>query len=395
MPWKECSAMTERFRFIIEWQTDQGNFAALCRDFGISRTLGYRYINRFLLEGMEALKDKSRAAHVVWNKTPPEIEQAILAMKRNKPRWGAQKLLGLLADQMDTQMLPAVSTTELILKRHGLVKTRVRRRHITAHNPVFVASYPNQIWSADFKGQFRLGNARYCYPLTAMDSCCRFILAIQGMYCPTFDTTKPAFQATFREFGMPEFIHTDNGEPFGCATSLARLTRLAVWFIELAILPVYSDPGHPEQNAIHERMHEDLKEATTHPPAYDLARQQRKFNPYRQEYNFERPHQALGGRTPAQLYLPSPRPYPETIQPWDYPSSFVTKRVCRNGAIRWGGYKWITVSSTLIEKYIGLELFADGLWRIYFRNKLLGYLDERILRIQDGEGRTRRVVPKV
>ena len=232
-------------------------------------------------------------------------------------------------------------------------------------HPIFEAQRPNVIWSADFKGKFRTGDMRYCYPLTIMDTYSRYVLAIVGMQRPTFEATKAAFEALFEEYGLPDQIHTDNGEPFASAVSLSRLTRLAVWFMDLGIIPEYSDPGHPEQNPEHERMHKDLKAEATRPPAWNLGRQQHKFETFRHEHNDVRPHQALRGHTPQELYYRSARLYDETIQPYEYPQGFEIKYVCRNGAIRWGAHRWVTVSSTLMEKYIGLEMIAEGKWRVY------------------------------
>ncbi len=223
-----------------------------------------------------------------------------------------------------------------------------------------------------------------------MDAYSRYVLAVVGMYKPTYEGTRAVFQALFEEYGLPKQIHSDNGEPFASAVSFSRLTRLAVWFMELGIVPVYSDPAHPEQNGSHERMHEELKAEATRPPAYSLGPQQRKFKVFRREYNEGRPHQALGQRKPQELYRRSRRSLPPQTRPWKYPHGMVVKYVCRNGAIRWGFGKWVMVSTTLATKYIGLEEMAEGKWRVYFRGTLLGYLDEEVLRIQDDLGRLRR-----
>ena len=395
MPWQERSAMDEKTSFILEWEAGESTVSALCESFGISRTLAYRYINRYLDYGSAGLREQSRAARWVWNRTPGDLEKAIVELRRSKPRRGALKLLEGLREQFGRRRLPAVSTIALILKRNGLVKKRKRVRRIREVHPIFDAKEPNEIWSVDFKGEFRMGNMRYCYPLTVMDSYSRFVLAVQGMHRPTYEGTRAVFEALFKQYGLPEQIHSDNGEPFASAVSLSRLTRLAVWFIDLGIVPVYSDPGHPEHNASHERMHEELKAEATRPPGYSLGRQQRKFDAFLQEYNEERPHQGLGQRKPRQLYTRSPRRYPRRIAAWKYPEGMCVKYVCRNGAIRWGAGKWVTVSSTLIEKYIGLEEMVEGKWRVYYRGTLLGYLDERLLRIQDDLGRVRRNQKKV
>jgi transposase InsO family protein len=390
MPWKETTAMEQKFAFVIEWEAGNYNFKDLCRQFGISRTIGYKYLNRFKKQGYEGLKEVSRAPHNVPNKTPDNIRKALIQLRKEHPRTGAEKLIEKLKNDFDLEELPAVSTGNLILKDAGLCQKRRRIRRIEPVHPIFDPQESNEIWSADFKGKFRMRNSLYCYPLTIADSYSRYVFAAQGMYHPSFEGCKPVFEAVFREYGLPEQIHTDNGAPFGCAGSLARLTNLAVWFMELGIRPVYSDPAHPEQNGRHERMHRELKAEATRPPGYDLRSQQRKLNRFVKDYNEWRPHKALQLKTPQQVHVRSFREYPEQIESWDYPREMMVKRVSRNGAMRWGGGNWVTVSSTLIERHIGLEEIADGLHRIYFRDILLGYLDERTLRITDGQGRVSR-----
>jgi transposase InsO family protein len=386
--------MDEKVSFIMEWEGGAG-VSELCEEFGISRTLAYKYIKRYQNGGIEGLVEHSRAPRRVWNKTGQDVEHAVVRLRKGKPRWGALKIRQYLVGELGEQQLPAVSTIELILRRHGLVKKRRQIRRIREVHPIFVAHKPNEIWSADFKGEFRMGNLRYCYPLTVMDSYSRYVLAVVGMHRPTFEGTKAVFEALFEEYGLPDQIHTDNGEPFASALSLARLTRLAVWFMDLGIIPVYSDPGHPEHNGSHERMHRELKADATRPPKYSLGWQQQTFDEFRHEYNEERPHQAIGQQRPAQLYYRSAKIYCEQPQAWDYPQGMSVKYVCRNGAIRWGAGKWVMVSTTLIEKYIGLEQFAEDKWRVYYRDTLLGYLDERVLRIVDDQGRLRRAEKKV
>jgi transposase InsO family protein len=386
--------MDEKTSFIFEWESGESTVSALCESFGISRTLAYRYIGRYLDQGRAGLVEQSRAPRRVWNRTAEDLEQAVIELRGKKPRRGALKLRQLLREQFGRRRVPAVSTIELILRRNGLVKKRRRVRRIRETHPIFQADGPNEMWSVDFKGEFRMGNMRYCYPLTVMDSYSRYVLAVVGMHSPTYEGTKAVFQALFERYGLPKQIHSDNGEPFASAVSLSRLTRLAVWFMELGIVPVYSDPAHPEQNGRHERMHEELKAEATRPPAYSLGPQQKKLNAFRQEYNEERPHQALGQRRPREFYRSSRRRLPQNIRPWKYPQGMVVKYVCRNGALRWGFGKWVMVSTTLATRYIGLEEMAEGKWRVYFRDTLLGYLDEEPLRIQDDLGRLRRAQKK-
>ena len=386
--------MDEKASFILEWESGESTVTALCESFGIFRTLGYRYISRYLDYGRAGLMEQPRVPRRVWNRTDEDLVQAVVEMRGGKPRLGALKLQTLLQEQFPDRKLPAVSTIELILKRHGLVKKRKRVRRIRETHPIFRAEGPNEIWSVDFKGEFRMGNMRYCYPLTVMDAYSRYVLAVVGMHKPTYEGTQAVFQELFERHGLPKQIHSDNGAPFASAVSLSRLTRLAVWFMELGIVPVYSDPAHPEQNGSHERMHEELKAEATRPPAYSLGPQQRKFNVFRHEYNEDRPHQALGQRRPREFYRCSRRRLPLRTRTWKYPQGMVVKYVCRNGAIRWGFGKWVMVSTTLITKYIGLEEMAVGKWRVYFRDTLLGYLDEESLRIQDDIGRLRRTEKK-
>jgi len=382
--------MDEKIQFINEWRSGAWTTRALCAAFGISHTLGYKYIHRWEEGGVVGLEELSRAPRNVANKTPARIEEAIVKLRKQHRRWGAEKLLTILAEQFPEEQWPAVSTGNLILKRNGLVVARRHVRRIKPLHPIFDPHSPNEVWSADFKGKFRMGNGRYCHPLTIADSFSRYLFAAKGMHHPTYEGSKPVFEAVFREYGLPEQLHTDNGGPFGSAQGLARLTRLSVWFIELGIEPVYSDPAHPEQNGRHERMHRELKAEATRPPAYSLSPQQRRLNSFLREYNELRPHQALGNNTPARVHVRSAREYPHKITEWVYPKHMVVRYVSRNAAIRWKSYYWVMVSSCLAEKHVGLEELGNGIWRVFFRQKLLGYLDEKTLRIEDEQGRQRR-----
>jgi transposase InsO family protein len=384
--------MEEKLRFINEWKAGQHTFSSLCEAFGISRTLGYRLIGRYEVEKEKGLEPRSRAPLNVSNRTPTEIEKAICDLRLKYPRLGADKILSMLHEEkrFASKDLPAVSTGNLILKRCGLVKPRKRFRRVEPVHPIFDPKAPNEVWSADFKGHFRMGNGQYCYPLTIADSFSRVLFLAKGLLHPTLEGCLKGFEQTFREFGLPQQIHTDNGLPFGCVTSLGRLTRLAVWFIELGIEPVYSDPGHPEQNGRHERMHLELKGEATRPPGYNLQGQQRKLNTFVHFYNEIRPHDACGKKPPIRGHIASERLFPVKIREWEYPKEFVERRVCRNGALRWGHSHWVGVSTALAEKRVGLEEVGEGIWRVYFRQKALGYFDEKVLRIQDDQGRFKR-----
>ena len=383
--------MGQKREFIEEWLSGAHTVTELCQGFEISRTTAHKYIRKFRKFGDEGLNELGRIPHNIHNKTPEEIETAFCEWRRKEPRYGAEKILTKLEeDGFSPELLPALSTGNLILKRNGFIKPRRRFRKVTPTHPIFDPKAPNEVWSADFKGKFMMGNREYCYPLTIADSYSRYIFAAKGMYRPTFANSQAVFKEIFRDHGLPSQIHTDNGAPFGCVQAMSRLSRLAVWFIELGIEPVYSDPGHPEQNGRHERMHRELKAEATRPPGYDLRVQQRKLNEFIWKYNWERPHKALNQGYPGKAHEASSRNYSDKIKEWEYNKDMVVRYVCRNGAIRWGHSYWVGVSTTLAEKKVGLEEVGNGIWRIYFRNKYLGHFDERVRRIYDNEGRNKR-----
>lgn len=390
MAWKETTKMEQKIEFINEWRSGNYSITELCRQFEISRPTAYKYIKRYEKEGLQGLNERKRKPSQHPSKTPQKVEQQIVLYRKKYPRWGAEKIWKILHKDFSVERIPSISTVNRILKRNGLIKTKKRRRRVKAVYPIFDPQTCNEVWSADFKGKFRLGNKKYCHPLTIADSYSRFVFSAKGMYGEKFKPTKLEFRHVFREFGMPLQIHTDNGRPFGAVQAIKRLTRLAVWFLELGIEPVYSDPAHPEQNGRHERMHRDLKGDATRPPGYNLRTQQRKLNKFVKEYNYERPHAALDLETPGSIHEYSPRPFKEKIIDWDYPDYCEVRRVTKNGALRWRSTKWVMVSTTLIDKHVGLEELGEGMWRIYFRQKMLGYFDEKNLRIMDEIGRLKR-----
>ena len=247
---------------------------------------------------------------------------------------------------------------------------------------------PNDVWSADYKGQFKTGDGMYCYPLTVTDNCSRFLLGCQALTSTGVHEAKPVFTRLFHEFGLPRRIRTDNGVPFATNT-LARLSQLSAWWVRLGILPELIEPGHPQQNGRHERMHRTLKAETTRPAAGSCRAQQRRFNRFRAEFNHERPHEALDMQTPASRYEPSPRPMPHRLPPLEYPDRFEVRYVSANGGIRWNK-RWVNVSITCVGEYVGLEEIDDGVWNVYFGPLKLGRLLERHMRIEDALGRLKR-----
>jgi hypothetical protein len=269
-----------------------------------------------------------------------------------------------------------------------VAKKRNHRRIGHPGKPTSQILAPNDVWSADYKGQFRTGNGIYCYPLTVTDGYSRYLLGCQGLNSTAVTEAKPVFTRLFKEYGLPQRIRTDNGVPFATNT-LARLSSLSAWWVRLGILPELIEPGKPQQNGRHERMHRTLKAETTRPAAGSLAAQQRKFNTFREEFNNERPHEALDMQTPACLYRPSTREMPEKLPPFEYPDRFELRYVSANGGIRWGR-DWVNVSTVCIGEYVGLEEIDDGIWNVYFGPLKLGRLNERHMRIEDQYGRLKR-----
>jgi transposase InsO family protein len=389
MPWSETNVMEQRIQFIADWLRRTHSVIDLCALYGISRKSGYKWLDRYLHEGPDWVLERSHEARVVANKTPLEVEQALMQMRARHPTWGARKLLHQVGLEQPVLMLPHQSTVCEMLKRNGLIKAKRRRRAI-GHpgRPSAVVTCPNDAWSADFKGQFRLGDGSYCYPLTVTDNFSRYLLACKGLKGTLLEPTKAEFTRLFKEYGLPRRIKTDNGVPFAAAT-LGRLSQLSVWWLKLGVLPELSEPGKPQQNGRHERMHKTLKDEATKPPGANNGAQQRKFNVFRQEYNEVRPHEALEMSVPGEMYQASPRPMPSKLAPMEYPDRFEVRYVSANGGIRWRK-QWVNVTSALVGEYVGLEAVDDGLWDVYFGVMKLGRLHERHMRIEDHMGRFRR-----
>lgn len=391
MPWSETTAMEQRVQFIRDWRSARLTIADLCALYDISRKTGYKWIERYIEEGPDGLLERSHVAQTVHNKTLPEVEQAILAMRLAHPSWGPKKLLHKLGQRQPRLVLPGRSTVADILSRNGLITQRPRRRTI-GHpgKPTQQILLPNDCWSADFKGQFRTGDGLYCYPLTVTDNYSRFLLECQALAGTQLEPSKIVFTRLFKQYGLPRRIRTDNGVPFASHT-LGRLSRLSAWWVRLGIFPEFIEPGKPQQNGKHERMHRTLKDETTKPPAANSRAQQRKFNAFKREFNEERPHEAIDMNTPAQLYQPSNRPMPDKLPPLEYPDRFEVRYVSANGGIRWK-QQWVNVTTAVIGEYVGLEEIDDGLWDVYFGPLKLGRLLERHMRIEDHLGRLKRRV---
>lgn len=372
MPWKETCVINERTTMISEYLSGDYSIAELARRRGISRKTVYKWIRRYEADPSGGLADQSRAPRHHPNALAPELEQAILAWKARRPQWGAPKIHSKLWGEPGC---PAESTVSNVLRRHGLSRTQQRRARATPNAaPVIQAGGANEVWCVDFKGWVRLGNGQRCDPLTISDAWSRYLLCCQGICGTTgWVTVQPLFERVFREYGLPARIRSDNGAPFA-SLGLGGLSPLSVWWLRLGIGLERIQPGHPEQNGRHERIHRTLKEAVSIYPT--LRRQQEAWDGFRRDYNEERPHEALGQQPPASAYAPSPRAFPERLPRVEYPQEWSKRSVRSNGEIKWSG-QLVYLSQSLVGHWVGLEPVAEGRWRLYFMHQPLGWLDER------------------
>jgi transposase InsO family protein len=379
MPWMETNALEERFRFVCDFESGQWSMTELCERYAITRPTGYKWIARAREPGESRLEERSRAAHRCPHRTAPRIEQLILAARREYG-WGAKKLLQVLVGRHRDLAWPARSTVNDILERHGLLRKNRRRRKWTHPGAAPLRTErPNQVWPADFKGQFKTADGRYCYPLTITDHFSRALLACYGLPSVKTENAKPVFRALFREVGQPEAIRTDNGAPFA-STGIHGLCELNVWWMQHGIVHQRIPPSSPQENGQHERMHRELKRETTRPAARNLGAQQRRFDFFRKRYNEERPHEGIADQIPASLWKPSPRPYVDRITPPDYPPHMEIRRVSHCGTFRLH-HAQPFLSNALRDQHIALEEVDDGIWNIVYYSTLLGKINERTLLI--------------
>ena len=378
MPWEETCTMNEKMKFIVAWQSQKHSLSELCRNFGISRKTGYKFINRFEKEGISGLEPISRAHHAHPHQTDSQIVKIILELKHRYPNWGPRKLRDWLEIEYAKEQWPASSTIGEILKCHGLVKPRKRRCPKTPPHtePFITCTTSNRVWSADFKGQFRMGSGELCYPLTITDNYSRFLLCCQGLLEPKGNAVIRYFERVFKEYGLPDAIKTDNGPPFA-STALGGLSKLSIWWLQLGILPERIEPGNPQQNGRHERMHRTLKQETAKPPKNTLRAQQEAFNRFKEEYNFERPHEGLNRKRPADVYKASYKEYPNKLPEVEYEDGFQIRMVKSNGQIKLKGKK-IFVSETLYGFPVGIKEIDDGIWDLRFSKVKLGKINYRL-----------------
>ena len=368
--------MDQKILFIADWLRGVSSVSDLCDTYNISRKTGYKWLQRYDQAGIDGLHEASRKPHHSPQRTPYTIRQAILELRTcGGMIMGPKKILALLQQRFHNETLPSKTTIYNILHAEGVVPKRRRKRRVAPFPKPFAPEHDvNDVWSADFKGQFRVKNGQYCYPLTVMDHHSRYLLCCQGLAGPRFIETQTTFKQLFEKYGLPQRIRTDNGVPFASKTA-GGLSRLSIWWITLGILPERIDPGKPQQNGRHERMHRTLKQAATQPPEKDFRSQQQRFDLFCSSYNCERPHEALGQQTPASCYRPSRRAYTDHPEALTYPEYFSVRRVQSNGTISLRSHM-VYVTHLLKGCEVGLNEIDQGVWDVYFGFVRLGRFDE-------------------
>jgi transposase InsO family protein len=377
MPWRETSPMEQRLEFVREYATELFTMTELAAQYGISRKTGYKWVERYETDGADGLRDRSRRPHESPQATDAELIEALLMQRRRHPRWGATKLLAIATRQAPEAVWPSRSTVCTHLKANGFVRAARRRSPApegrrTSLQPIIAA---NDVWTTDFKGEFRTGDGMYCYPLTLRDGFSRYVLRCDGLLSRTLAATQQRFARAFTEYGLPTRIRSDNGLPFA-SPGVGGLSTLSVWWIRLGIVPERIAPGHPEQNGSHEQFHRVLKAETARPPAPNGLAQQQRFRRFIREYNEVRPHEALGNESPASRYAPSPRRLPRRLPPLEYPGHMEPRRVSSCGTVSWAGMP-LFVATALAGEYIAFEEVDDGLWTLWFATVALARYDER------------------
>jgi putative transposase len=389
MPWKETCPMDERIQLLSDWSKEEYSISELSQIYNISRKTIYKWIERYQEKGPEGLNELSRAPLNHPNATGPEIVSKLIDTKLKHKNWGPKKIV---AKQFPEQCWPASSTAGHILKREGLVDDRRYRRHTPPYiEPFRQCERPNDVWSMDYKGQFRMGEGRLCYPFTVSDNFSRYLITCQGLYHPSYENTKPWLEKAFRKYGLPLAMRNDNGAPFA-TVGLGGISLLSVWLIKLWIRPERIKAGHPEQNGRHERMHRTLKQETAAPPKMDMKQQQKSFDEFQNEYNTKRPHEALEQEVPASFYLPSRRMLPNKLPAIEYPSGFTVRQVRQSGCIKWKGHE-IYVSQALTGEPVGLGQIGESLWEVRFSFHPLGILDEQIVKVLPITDKNKNLLP--
>lgn len=372
--------MDQQIQFVQEALSEKYTMSSLCIAYGISRSTGYRLLERYRQEGEGAFVERSRRPA----NTPHSTSEALIVrikfwrLRKDKNRWGAKKIRVKLVDEFGERATPSVTTIHNILVREGLVERRKTRRVVKPLRPRFDPEHCNEIWSVDYKGHFELGNGRRCYPLTVCDSRSRYLFLAKGQYSETYQGTRKELRTLFREYGQPEYLHSDNGTAFASIQSPCGYGSLSYWLIDHGIQPLFSDPGRPTQNGRHERMHRDLKAECCCPSSHDLRSQNRSMNAFKYEYNEVRPHEGIDLELPGSYHVRSNSPYQEKVAPAEYGPEKIIRKVCQNGALRWRSYEWVSISNALAGKYVGLEMVTDNTYAVYYRSNCLGMFTDGV-----------------
>lgn len=381
MPWHKTDPVSERHQFLTAWLTGRHTMTALCRACRISRKTGHKWANRLKAEGMNDLSDRSKARHQQAHKTPDDVIQVLIDTKFTFPDWGPRKVVAYLNNTQPNGHWPAHSTVSHLFAQHGLVKPRGNRRYKAPARsaPLSHATEPNRVWSVDFKGDFLLGDQKRCYPLTVFDNHSRYLFDCKGLYKPRTEPVIEAFEHLFCEYGLPDYLRSDNGAPFA-STRIGGLSRFSLWLLKRGVMPERIRPGHPQENGRHERFHRSLKAAVCNPPKANLLAQQQAFNEYKESYNHYRPHEALNNQPPSHYYQPSTRAYTGKEIEFEYPDDYVIRKIRSDGNMKWKQAP-VYVANLLAGEYVGLEPLDGDCWMVYLSGLKLGMLDEREKRI--------------
>lgn len=381
MPWKDTRPMDERMKLVAD--SIDGNFTIteLSVIYGVSRKTVYKWIKRYSEQGIDGLKEQSRAPINSPTKTPDTIIEHLIRVEHDRMNWGPKKILAFLEENEPNTSWPSVGTIEKWLKKNGLVRKRKRRKRVAPYSEPFLdVDKANEVWSADYKGQFRTGDGLWCYPLTISDNASRYLLLCKALHSPCYKDTRKWYEWIFREYGLPKAIRTDNGTPFA-GRGLTGLSRLSVWLIKLGIRPERIAVGKPQENGRHERMHRTLKEETARPPASNITAQQERFDDFIYDYNDVRPHEGISQRAPSSIYTPSSRRYPEKLRAIEYDEGVETRKVKDSGEIMYKGKNYY-LTELLGGERIGITETSDGMFELCFGKHPIGIINMKLGKVE-------------
>jgi len=374
--------MSERLKFVERYRSGE-SMSALCREFGVSRKSGYKFVERFEQWGEAGLLDSSRRPKHVATRTPEALVERIVALRREHSAYGPRKLRSMLMGESPGVRWPCQATFANILKRKQLSRPQRRRRGIRPYGKELAkAEASNDVWCIDYKGQFKLGCGRYCYPLTVTDQFSRYVLVCDGFESICGEDVQRSLLMAFGKYGLPRTIRSDNGAPFGSPRSTVGWSRFSAWLAQIGIEHERIEPGHPEQNGRHERMHRTLKAETTRPAEKTLLAQQVRFDAFCDTFNNKRPHEALGDVTPATVYESSPRRLPKELAPLRYPLHDLERRVLRGGIVYLRARHRFALSDSLEGQVVGLRELEGARWLVTFASHDLGFYDEATKRFE-------------